>query len=60
MLTGAFYLVDRAHTSLSIVLGIIDLFATGTIRQSNLIEIHPNYNRMTRENEWDKIDWLIF
>lgn len=51
VLTGANYMVGRAHTDLDLVMGIVDLAVTGTVRRSNLITIHQNYNRLTRENE---------
>jgi secreted trypsin-like serine protease len=51
VLTGANYVVGRAHTDLDLVVGIVDLAVTGTVRRSNLIVVHQNYNRLTRQNE---------
>lgn len=54
IVTGAFYVVNRPQTSLSVVAGVINLFETGTqvqTRTSTRILINPTYNSMTRANE---------
>jgi hypothetical protein len=52
VLTNANYVVGRAHGELTLAVGLVDLALTGTVRQSNLIVIHQNYDRITRQNEY--------
>lgn len=49
--TSANYVLGRGHTDLDVVAGIVDLAITGTVRRSNLVQIHQNYDRLTRQNE---------
>lgn len=51
VLTAAHYLLDRTHTSLNLVLGIVDLNAPGQLRHSAQIEMNPLFDRLTRRNE---------
>lgn len=51
VLTGANYVVGRGQTDLDLVVGIINLAVTGTVRRSSRIVVHPNYDRLTRQNE---------
>jgi hypothetical protein len=51
VLTNANYLVGRGHDELTLAVGLVDVAAAGTVRQSNLIVIHQNYDRLTRQNE---------
>lgn len=44
-------MVGRAQDSLNIVLGIVDLAATGVSRRSERIVTHPFFDPVTRQNE---------
>jgi secreted trypsin-like serine protease len=51
VLTGANYVMGRGHNDLDLVVGIVNLASGGTVRRSNLVVVHQNYDRVTRQNE---------